>query len=267
MSSAAVGAHAERPHQEARIPVPAITPIRMQTQFLAKPLGGTQPLGRDRIGRLLHRSEPLVHALSHEAGDAIDTARIHPRHHIDQHQCGQDTLRAHALRQRGGDAAERCPDGDRCRPALVPDRVDYRDDVVGIVAKAVAAVLHPVALAVAALIDGHGGHAAARQPLRRPGPGVVCPPPWTSSTGVPLVPASKTSPASRLPCAFFRCNDRPFMFIPPFVPESRARPACRPCRPPRAHDRAAEYPECAHPASDRRVPGQNPKSRRACRWQ
>src|SRR5215472_15162861 len=114
--------------------------------------------------------------LAHEALDLLHTAEIDPWRDVDQDERGEQRRCAFRVRgavcEQGGNAAEGSADRNR-RAGAAAQPLGNGANVGGKIEKTIGAVGAPVGLAVTALVERAGGHAAARDPLSRLLPGMT----------------------------------------------------------------------------------------------
>src|SRR5262252_6632998 len=115
--------------------------------------------------------------LAHEALDLLHTAEIDPWRDVDQDERSEQRRRAFRVRgaicEQGGNTAEGGADRNR-RPGATAQPLGNGANVGGKIEKAIGAFGAPVGVAVTALVERAGGHAAARDPLGSLLPGMTC---------------------------------------------------------------------------------------------
>lgn len=139
--------------KESDVPVPLPTVGAVLAKNLAKPVGvlgfRASGVGGDDVGCVVERIE-AVGVRCHEPDNAFDAIEFHARGDVDEDDGSEELGVGAGLGEERGHAAEGCAD-DHGRCVEV---VDDAGDVVGEVVPVVVGGFGPVAIAVAAVVDG-----------------------------------------------------------------------------------------------------------------
>jgi hypothetical protein len=158
--------------KEAGIPVPVPAPVLALPQVLAQ-AGGAARLavrivGGDRLRRF-GQAGKTVGVRAHEGEHARHAVGLEAGRNVDQHERAGKPRRPLADREQGGQATHRGADQYRRRAQRSTHAGEVADHRIG----AVVAVRHPLAVAVAAGIQGDGQKAGLGESQRGAGPGVA----------------------------------------------------------------------------------------------
>lgn len=158
--------------RKARIPVPAPPTIRTTAKVLrqAPEIVGAGPvgaIGRDRVGRLVERGEP-IRVGRHEPDDALDAGPLHL-------WCDVDEDKPAAQRRPGvpfGDQSRHPAERSTDEGGNTIEVVDHRLHVAGECVDPIVAIGGPIAVAVPAEIHGDSAASRLRQARGDGGPRV-----------------------------------------------------------------------------------------------